>query len=431
MKTTFTKIFVILVFVVSFGNLFGVSVTVSNINVPLDCSNYSHTGNQEVCISLIPHDDMRWEFELVQDDGNLNLTNLNYSIGPEDGFYYSVPSGWYNEGGTGYVNITFSITQANRIKGAYRDVKFRCRYLHRWSGWSSWIEREFRISVNDLNISGNYLICYSPNQTYTVSGYPASSSFNWTKKNILTNVGRSTSTSYVVHAGSTSVHDSGWVNVEVSKSNCTWEKQKKVWVGPPIITKQKVDGVTYYAGMQVCPGDRALNVTPLGGNAGTATWTVPYGITYFVGINELDFVFPYDASSVAITVRSANTCGTGPSRSFYLTKQYYGCDWWPYGMTLFPNPASDNVTVTMIENQPLVEYNDSSIASVAITDAKADEPTTYTIRIYNSQSILLSTVTRSGNIFSIPLINMRDGTYIIEVSDGENSFRQQLFVKHN
>ena len=80
----------------------------------------------------------------------------------------------------------------------------------------------------------------------------------------------------------------------------------------------------------------------------------------------------------------------------------------------------------------MVEYSDTTgITGVAMTDAKADESTTYTIRIYNSQSFLLSTWTRSGKNFDIPLINMRDGTYIIEVSDGENSYRQQLIVKHN
>ena len=222
----------------------------------------------------------------------------------------------------------------------------------------------------------------------------------------------------------------GWYQFNPLLKTCTWEKQKDMWVGPPVITNQKVDGGSYYPGMQICPGDHWLSVTPVGYGAGTATWTVPPGIVYFVGINTLDFTFPFDASSVAITTRSANTCGTGPNASFYLTKKYYGCDR-SYGMTLYPNPASDNVTITMIENLPLVEYSDSSINNLAITDVKADKPITYTIHIYNSQSILLSTWTRSGNSFNIPLINIRDGTYIIEVSDGKNIYRQQLFVKHN
>ena len=100
-------------------------------------------------------------------------------------------------------------------------------------------------------------------------------------------------------------------------------------------------------------------------------------------------------------------------------------------MTVNPNPASDHVTITMIDNAPLVEYSDSSINNTTITDAKAVGPTIYTIHIYNSQSVLISTVTRTGKSFDIPLINMRDGTYIIEVSDGKNSYRRQLIVKHN
>ncbi len=182
--------------------------------------------------------------------------------------------------------------------------------------------------------------------------------------------------------------------------------------------------------MQICPGNHYLNVTPVGGNAGTATWTVPWGITYFVGINELDFTFPFSASGVSITARSTNSCGTGPNGSFYLTRKTWGCSGY-YAMTLNPNPASDHVTITMIENLPLVEYSDSGINNMAVTDAKAGEPTTYTIRIYNSQSVLLATMTRTGKSFNIPLIKMRDGTYIIEVSDGKNSYRRQLIVKHN
>ena len=73
----------------------------------------------------------------------------------------------------------------------------------------------------------------------------------------------------------------------------------------------------------------------------------------------------------------------------------------------------------------MVEYSDTTgITGVAMTDAKADESTTYTIRIYNSQSFLLSTCTRSGKSFNIPLINMQDGTYIIEVM---SKFEEKCF----
>jgi hypothetical protein len=104
-------------------------------------------------------------------------------------------------------------------------------------------------------------------------------------------------------------------------------------------------------------------------------------------------------------------------------------------MTLFPNPASDNVTITMTENIPSTEYCDTTgfiIEPVTDIDTYAEsvEPPTFTIRIYNSQSELLYTCKRSGNSFNIPLVNMKDGAYIIEVSDGESFYRQQLIIKH-
>jgi len=195
-----------------------------------------------------------------------------------------------------------------------------------------------------------------------------------------------------------------------------------------LITDQKVDGSGYLYGMGICPGAHWLSFVPSCVNT-TETWTVPSGIQYTIdqGNHKLGFYF-INNPSLTFTVKATNNCGTGDIRSFYLTKKTSGCN----RMTLYPNPASDNVTVTMVENLPMTEYSDTTgISSVAVTDAKAGEPTTYTIRIYNSQSTMLSTCTRSGESFNVPLINMKDGTYIIEVSDGEKSYRQQLIVKHN
>ncbi len=103
-------------------------------------------------------------------------------------------------------------------------------------------------------------------------------------------------------------------------------------------------------------------------------------------------------------------------------------------MTLYPNPASDNVTVTMTEYVPSAEYSDTAgFVSETMNDTYTEsvEAITYTIRIYNNQSALLSTFTRSGGSINIPLVNMKDGAYIIEVSDEKKYYRQQLIVKHN
>ena len=304
-----------------------------------------------------------------------------------------------------------------------------CQVINVTNAWYAvGVGSQFQYS--NVTISGPTLVCTS-NTTFTLHNTPPGDTVNWTKSSNLQYVSGQGTDNYTVKAYS-SASGNGWVQATIYLSGCgsVTLPRYSVWAGTPQITNKKVDGGYYYPGMQICPGNHYLNVTPVGGDAGTATWTVPWGITYFVGINELDFTFPFSASGVSITARSTNSCGTGSNGSFYLTRKTWGCSGY-YAMTVNPNPASDHVTITMIDNAPLVEYSDSSINNTTITDAKAVGPTIYTIRIYNSQSVLISTVTRTGKSFDIPLINMRDGTYIIEVSDGKNSYRRQLIVKHN
>jgi hypothetical protein len=221
------------------------------------------------------------------------------------------------------------------------------------------------------------------------------------------------------------------VNLKITTpSGFTWTSPNiNFWVGKPLMTNQKVDGGSYYSGKPICPGNHWLSVTPVGDGAGNATWTVPSGILYFVGNNTLDFTFPSSFGSVSITARSANSCGTGPNAAFYLTKKTSGCTL-SVGITVYPNPTSDNITITMMEDQPLVNKFDTSLVNLSVDNVTAGEPTTYTINIYNNQSILVSSFTRRDKSFTIPLNNIQDGTYIIDVCDGMNSYRQQLIVKH-
>jgi len=274
----------------------------------------------------------------------------------------------------------------------------------------------------------NDLVC-SSGASFTVNNVPSGHTVSWTCSTNLSLVSSSGNNATFNTGSSTS--SAGWVQATITNDTYGGSApvRYEVWCGKPQITNKKVDGSSYYTGFQVCPGDHYLNVTPVGGNAGTTTWTVPYGITYSVGTNTLDFTFPSNASSVAITAKSANTCGTGPNSSFYLTKKTWGC-YDSYAMTLSPNPASDYVTITMLENQSLIDYAESGNTTVDV-DVKTYEPTTYTINIYNNQSTKLSSVTRSGESFNVSLINLLDGTYTIEVSDGRNSYRQQLVVKRD
>jgi hypothetical protein len=125
------------------------------------------------------------------------------------------------------------------------------------------------------------------------------------------------------------------------------------------------------------------------------------------------------------TVRvSVTSCNGSSGYSGITVYPGGGC---PHYFTIYPNPASDNITITMIDNS--LSNTDTTFVNQNIPNANI--PTNFTIKIYNSQSALISSVKRNGMNFSVPLTNMRDGTYIVEVSDGKTSTTQTLIVKHN
>jgi hypothetical protein len=117
----------------------------------------------------------------------------------------------------------------------------------------------------------------------------------------------------------------------------------------------------------------------------------------------------YGTVRVAIT----NQCGT----SGYSGITVYPRSDCPHYFTVYPNPASDEVTLTMSD-----ELNNTTASQTNIN---------FTVRIYNSQSALVSVVKRSGTSFTVPLTDIQDGTYIIEISDGKTGYRQPLIVRHN
>jgi len=273
------------------------------------------------------------------------------------------------------------------------------------------------------------LLCYNVERNYTtnITDMPTAT-ITWTPNAYVIPVSGAGTPTYRVKGSSG--NGTGTVSFQITTPSGFTSQifSKSFWVGKPVITNQKVDGNNYYSGIQLCPGNHWLSVTPVGSGAGNATWTVPSGVPYFVGNNTLDFTFPSSFSSLAITANSANTCGTSTNANFYLTKKTSGCTY-SYGMTVYPNPASDYVMVMIEVTQPLVENSDAVSVDLAPKNATTIEPATYTLSIYNSQSMLIYTVTRNNKNFTVPLGSVQDGTYVIKISDGDNCYQQQLIVK--
>jgi len=152
-------------------------------------------------------------------------------------------------------------------------------------------------------------------------------------------------------------------------------------------------------------------------------WDWPQEWTYHSGQGTRYLALITGQYSGVVLVGVNNECGQSGSYAYKYTSIYGYCG---YGFSYYPSPASNEITITINEPETIDKVDNELIANVL-----SEDEITYTIRIYNRLGSLVSTSFRKGKSFNIPLHNLRDGTYIVEVSDGKNSYREQLIIKHD
>jgi len=195
-----------------------------------------------------------------------------------------------------------------------------------------------------------------------------------------------------------------------------------VWTGVPVISN--VTGPSYnqvgaYAGYSATVSDLRENVTS-------------YNWTLIPGIFNNNFNPSYNcyitwnrAGTYVLQVNAQNTCGAGSSTYYpvYVASKSY--------LSVSPNPATDNVQVSIIKAQNTLSASDTTSITPKLNAIDGqDLVTTYTIKIYNSSGTIFYSTKKTGDTFTIPLNALHDGTYVIEANDGKQSYTQQLVVKH-
>jgi subtilisin family serine protease len=265
------------------------------------------------------------------------------------------------------------------------------------------------LSGTGITISGSTIVC-SSGTTFTVNNVPPGYSVYWDKSsNITLPTDRTTNPIVATTNGS----GTGWVQATINSTTygSVTLPQYPVVVGSPTptITAIKVSGsgepthydftATFYAGA-------------------TYNWYVN-NVFNLNGPNTFDWYFQCNKTST-IKCNLLNSCGTSSfSNSISKTGECRTLN----VLALSPNPASNTVQVNIIS-----EVTDSTTnlmsTSVLITQ------TTYTVSIFNSLGTQFLSTQVTGTPFSLPVGNLRDGTYIVTVSDGKNKYSKPLVVKH-
>ncbi|NOU17717.1 MAG: T9SS type A sorting domain-containing protein [Bacteroidales bacterium] len=125
-----------------------------------------------------------------------------------------------------------------------------------------------------------------------------------------------------------------------------------------------------------------------------------------------------------VDVAEVNACGvSGISHGEVAEDPCY------YGFTISPNPASDNITLTIGSADNASSMGNGSTGTTALA-SKYISTKAYTIRVLDSFGALKATLNKSGETVTLPVGNLNNGVYVVEITDGKNVYRQQLVVKH-
>ena len=262
-------------------------------------------------------------------------------------------------------------------------------------------------------LSGPTLVC-SGGAAYTVSNVPPNCTLFWENGPNLTRISAQGSNPCTF---SSTDNGPSWIRVKIktnSNNGYVTLPQHNVWSGVPILNVSGPEfGYTYntytfYAnpGAYSNPTSYTWILNPLLGN----------NVYNYGSYADIAFYDPWEGYQVIS--RAQNTCGLG-DYSVWNISIYDGGEEY----SLFPNPASEVLTVTVkrftsTANGFIDKLVDNEINII------------YTIRIFDFYGNLQLSTTRSGSSFTLPISNLKDGNYIVQIANGKKSSNLQLVIKH-
>jgi hypothetical protein len=262
-------------------------------------------------------------------------------------------------------------------------------------------------------ILGETVIC-SSNSAFSVQNLPAGCSVSWDKSSNLSYVSGQNTNNYVVKSNG---NGEGWIKVTVNSGcgNVTLP-QKTVWAGKPVINQ--IEGPQHAAILQL---QYSYSATPYNSTAGaTYSWSVSpsyYSIDY--GSNHAYIAFPYDGD-YRVYASAQNSCGSSNTAQLFVAAGTYE----PWKIA--PNPASDYFSISLSDSQP----NSISDSSNGKKSLEIKPNTSYSLKIINSMGVQVYSTSNMGNNFTVSTSNLKDGIYIVIISDGQNEFKKNIFIKH-
>ena len=272
------------------------------------------------------------------------------------------------------------------------------------------------LSYSITSSTGSNPVCISSDATFTFQNRPSGVSITWTKSSNFQQISVNNTDNYVVR-GSTS--GDGWVTATLS-SGCGAVTTKSIWVGTPVVSVSgPYEGCTntqytFQAHTQnptyTDPFSYSWDIYPYDGNISTSNGGNYAAYAYITFYNE------YSVSGYQVKARAQNSCGTGAygQTNIWIQDCYY--------FMLSPNPATESVTIYRTKSNSTKE----KATSISLEELSK----VYTIKIVDFYGVLHYNTKKSGETFTIPINNLKDGSYLVQITEGKDVYSLQLLVKH-
>ncbi|MDR0505752.1 MAG: hypothetical protein LBH32_02885 [Dysgonamonadaceae bacterium] len=319
---------------------------------------------------------------------------------------------------TGNVNVNISVF----LNGCNRSVSFT---------------KQFTINPHRVFISGPSEICTTG--AFSINNLPLGATVVWSGGDKLSlTSGQGTASAAFTKNG----NGQTTVKATVSLSSCSFTVSKVVDVGVPD-RPWMMNGSTIYKGSSatctMCLGKGTTSLifqilNPTGSTKGS--WIVEKTLNpenFEIVRNEYNLlVNPKNIGGGMFTVKAANNCGTGQEFIVYLTinvcssgKLPLDPPGWPVNVSIYPNPASDLLTVEVSNTEDTDSDTDSTTPYKSVAKTLP-----YTIQLWSEKYGLVRSVECQGSVQQISLQGLLKGLYFVNlIVDGEVIRQEKLLVQ--
>lgn len=269
------------------------------------------------------------------------------------------------------------------------------------------------ISIDYGPITGSSLVC-SAGATFTVNNVPTGSNVTWTCSANLTFDHQPGNPKLFTATG----NGTGTVTPTINLTTCGSVTLPAYNV---LVGTQKPGPISI--DFDAPPGRFTASIDAVP-TATSYKWYCDGVLTYANGTTIAKFV--RDISNCGhvyyVDVASVNTCGVSEVSHGEVSEP--PCEY----LVITPNPGTDNVQVTISSPASRTSTSVSS-ANMSSVSSTSDVIPTYTVRIFDSFGLLYGTFTKTDDSFTVPVNNLKEGTYIVTVGNTIKNYSGKLIIK--